>query len=311
MNHQNSHSILPLVSVIIPFFNNHDEVVRVEKKLREQSYPQNRFEVIFIDNGSIRPFEFPDYFFERNILLGETNYLNSPYSARNRGIEASKGEIIAFVDANSLPQESWLEEGVGCLQHSDRDLVGGNVAFDFQGRVTAGKVADALTSINMEKAIRERGAAYTANLFVRKKVFDEVGLFEEGVRSGGDVRWTLQAKQHGFQIDYCKSAVVKKYARSTKELYRKKIRTGKGYYQTWKLEPEEERRAWFYNFFRSLKPPTFSKMRNINSDNYSNEYNLTKPAVWFHIYVLGITEQIAFISEYFRNKGGKKNNVRI
>lgn len=298
MNHAVHKPDWPFVSVIIPFYNNQNEVIRIEEALRHQSYPANQTEFIFIDNGSDNLLSFPESFLSRNILLEENKHPNSPYSARNRGIEESIGEGIVFVDANSIPEETWLENGVSSLLNFDSDLVGGNVQFDFQGKITAGKIVDALTSINMEKAIHERGAAYTANLFVKREVFEKVGLFEEGVRSGGDVRWTFKAKEHGFTITYCEDAVVSKYARSVKALYRKKIRTGKGYYHTWKGEPE--RRIWFYNFFRSLKPPTLSKIRKLNPGRYEAKFDNYLIGVWFHLYVSGIVQQVSFIFEYLR-----------
>lgn len=307
MNQIKSQSNHPFVSVVIPFFNNQEEVVQVEKSLQKQTYPVDKFEIIFINNGSTRSFKFSESFLERSILLKEDEYLNSPYSARNRGVEVSKGEIVAFIDANSTPEENWLEEGVRCFENSESDLIGGSVEFDFQNSVTAGKIVDALTSITMQKAIQERGAAYTANLFVKKQVFEEVGLFEEGVRSGGDVRWTLKAKELGFKIVYCKSAMVKKYARSAKELYRKKIRTGRGYYHSWKQEPENERRSWFYNLMRSLKPPTLSKIKQMNPDRYHKEFDKKLVSIWFHVYASGILEQLAFLSAFFKkNEFNKK-----
>ncbi len=299
MDQQELNNQFPFVSVIIPFFNNQEEVIRIEKALRKQSYRLDRFEIIFIDNGSTKPFKFTESFISRNILLEEHDYSNSPYSARNRGIEQSKGEIVVFVDANSMPEKTWLKEGIVCLLTSNTDLVGGNVQFDFQGQITAGKIVDALTSINMEKSIRERSVAYTANLFVKKNLFDEVGLFEEGVRSGGDVRWTLKAKENGYTITYCKNAVVRKYARSAGKLYQKRIRTGKGYFYTWKNEPD--RRVWFYNLLRSLKPPSFSKIKKMNSGRYKAGFDNYLFGVWFHLYASGILEQLAFISEYFRS----------
>lgn len=307
MSQQNPNSNLPFVSVIIPFLNNHVEVVRIEKYLRNQTYPADRFEIIFIDNGSTKSFKFPKSFSDRNNLFTEEEHLNSPYSARNRGIEKASGEVLAFIDANSTPQEAWLEMGIDCLKHSGSDLVGGNVQFDFKNRVTAAKIVDALTSINMQKAIEERGAAYTANLFVKKEVFDSVGLFEEGVRSGGDVRWTLKAKEQGFTISYCKSSIVEKFARPAKELYRKKIRTGKGYYYSWKQEPN--RKIWFYNFFRSLKPPSLSKIRNLNPDRYQAEFDKKTIGIWLHLYASGIMEQLAFVSEYLGAKLGSNKEA--
>lgn len=298
MNQQEGNNPWPFVSVIIPFYNNQDEVLEIEKNLRNQTYPSDQVELIFIDNGSDNLFSFPESFLSQHLLLDESDHPNSPYSARNRGIEQASGEIIVFLDANSAPEKNWLKEGVTCLLESNADLAGGNVRFDFQNQITAGKIVDALTSINMKKAIQERGAAYTANLFVKKKVFEEVGLFEEGVRSGGDVRWTFKAKEDGYSIIYCAGTMVRKFARSAGKLYQKRIRTGKGYVYTWKDEPE--RRIWFYNFLRSLKPPSASKIKKLNPDRYEKEFDNYSFGVWFHLYASGIVEQVAFISEYVR-----------
>jgi glycosyltransferase AglE len=131
-----------------------------------------------IDNGSEKEHQFSDSFLDDVTLLYETDHMNSPYSARNRGIEASNGEVIAFIDANSRPDSNWLMEGIQCMMKSGSDLAGGNVKFDFGGKPDASKQVDALTSINNKKSIEDRGAAYTANLFVKKKVFEETGLFK-------------------------------------------------------------------------------------------------------------------------------------
>lgn len=302
MSQNDFQSEWPSVSVIIPFYNNQDQVVRIEEHLRNQTYPESNVEVIFVDNGSEKAFQFRESFLKRNILLTEKKYLNSPYSARNRGVEAAKGELIVFVDANSTPENDWLKHGVKCLRDSGCDLIGGNVLFDFQYDLTAAKIVDSLTSIQMKNAIGERGVAYTANLFVKRDVFDRIGLFEEGVRSGGDVRWTLKAKNYKYNIGYCSTAVVKKYARSAKELYHKKLRTGKGYYYTWIKEPKTERKPWYYNFFRSLKPPSFSKIRELNPERYRKEFDQKLGLIWIHFYALGILEQVAFISEFIRGR---------
>lgn len=301
MEKENLPTNRPFVSLIIPFYNNQEEVLRIEKFLHDQTYPSDRFEILFIDNGSENDFQFSKSFLERNILLEEKEHPDSPYSARNRGVEKAKGEILVFIDANSFPEDNWLEKGVGFLQNSEYDLVGGKVDFDFQGKVTAGKIVDTLTSINMKRAVQSRSVAYTANLFVQRKVFDQVGLFEEGIRSGGDTRWTLKAKKAGFVVGYCKMAVVKKYARPVKQLYQKKIRTGKGYYYFWKSEPVEQRTPAFYNLLRSLKPPTFSKIRKLCPDRYRKEFDQKLVLVWFHLYASTILGQLAFISEYLKS----------
>jgi len=298
---------LPDVSIIIPFQDNFEDVIQIKKELDKQTYPKEKVEVFLIDNGSEKEHQFSDTFLGEVTLLYESDQKNSPYSARNRGLEASNGEVIAFIDANSQPDTNWLFEGIRCLLNSGSDMAGGNVKFDFGGKPDASKRVDALTSINNKKSIEERGAAYTANLFVNKNVFDKTGLFEEGVRSGGDVRFTLRAKEAGFSISYCPNAVVWKKARPMKELYRKKIRTGRGYFYSWRKE--KEKTIWFYNFFRSLKPPEFSRINSEYYERYNEHITDKKFAVWFQVYASGIVEQIAFLTEYLRYNLGSQRDI--
>lgn len=290
----------PGVSVIIPFKNNHDEVVQIVGQIIAQDYPEDRLEIICIDNGSDVQNSIPEELKKRFRLLQEYDYPNSPYSARNRGIEASIGDVLVFVDANSeIRSPNWLSSGLECMEEQSAAIAAGKVSFDFGENITAAGIADALTSIKMKQAVEERGVAYTANLFIKKELFEKVGLFEEGTRSGGDVRWTLKASEMGYKPVYCTAAEVFKKARSTKAYYNKKMRTGRGYYHTWKKEVQNEH--WGVNLIRSLKPPSFA-IKKLNPERYQAEFNSKKPVVWFHQYLSRILEQLSFVREYFRNK---------
>jgi len=284
----------PFLSVIIPYQDNLNEVLDIILSIESQSYPSDKIEILLIYNSSFEGLDRNSIPTNDEIqikLIEEKKYLKSPYSARNRGLEKAKGDIIVFIDANSTPDKYWLENGIKFLLEMRYDLVAGRVDFDFGKNITAAKVVDSLTSIDMKKAVEERGVAYTANLFVKKDVFKNVGLFEEKTRSGGDVRLTKKAKQAGYNIGFCDNAVVWKKARNLKRLYQKKIRTGRGYFYTWK--DDEEKRIWFYNLLRSFKPPS-SKRYTLSHDKVSST------TIWLHLYLVGITEQIAFVTEYVR-----------
>ena len=294
------------VSVIIPFVDNHEDVLQFKSRLDQQTYPKEFTEIIFVDNGSKRNIAFPEEFLHDVIVIREFENLNSPYSARNRGIEIAKGEVLVFVDANSRPDPDWLEKGLMCMKESGSEITAGDVQFYLGDSPPAAHIADALTSIHMEKAVLERGVAYTANLFIRKETMESVGFFEERTRSGGDVRWCMRANEKGFRISFCKESVVYKFPRSLKNLLIKKIRTGKGYFYTWKDETDKP--IWFYNFFRSLKPPSLSKWNHDKMRKKAiDSGNRTK--VRLILYMIGIVEQISFISEYLRYNLGSQRDI--
>lgn len=226
---------LPSVSVIIPVYNDAQRLQQTLEALCAQTYPSARYEVIVVDNGSTDESVEVARRFSEVTALSETRHTASPYSARNRGIEAARGEVIALLDATCVPDEKWIDQGIQCLTGNAADLVGGEVRFVFQDDPTAGELFDALVNIRMKESI-ERGKAKTANLFVRREMFDTLGLFPEGLRSGGDVRWTRQAVNEGHVLAFCEGAVVYKSARTIWPLLRKQWRVAKAQPDIWRKE---------------------------------------------------------------------------
>lgn len=213
-------------SIIIPVYNDAEDLRLVLYAIEKQISPKKSFEAFVVDNGSsdnsvevAKSFSFVD------VILEHKN-LNSPYSCRNRGIEKASGDIIVLLDASCKPVKNWLISALTCFEETDADIIGGDVRFDFKKNVTGGKIYDSITNIRMQESIEEKGVAKTANLFIRKEVFEKTGVFPEGLRSGGDVRWTSKATSQGNKLEFCKDAVVYKTARSFLELLKKQWRVG-------------------------------------------------------------------------------------
>jgi len=109
----------PLVSVIIPVYNDPDGIRRCFEALRKQSYPTERFEILAVDNGSTDDTRAVI----QDALAGVPNgYLlvedeiQGSYAARNAGIERATGEVLAFTDADCTPAPTWIESGVKTLR---------------------------------------------------------------------------------------------------------------------------------------------------------------------------------------------------
>ena len=85
----------------------------------------------------------------------------------------------------------------------------------------------------------------TGNLFVRRKVFDEVGLFDAELISHEDSEWGLRATRAGKGLGYAPEAVVYHRARtSLASLVRKWIRTEYGAAQVWRRHGLFELHLW-------------------------------------------------------------------
>lgn len=214
------------VSIIITSFNDKLYLNRTLNSIYSQIEDPSKIEVIVADNGSTDGSVQSLESFKDVIIIVEKDNLKSPYSCRNRGIEIAQGKVIILLDSTCVPGSTWLKSGLQALANDNTDLVGGKVLFDFEGKLTAGKIYDSITNVRMKESIEIKKVAKAGNLFIKRNVFDVVGVFPEGLRSGGDVRWTHKVTQLGFHLVYSPDAIVYKPARTYLELLRKQWRVG-------------------------------------------------------------------------------------
>jgi len=238
------------ISIIIPHYNNNNRLKKTLESISEQINTRPDVEVIVVDNASDNPpgILVQDFGFR---YLSETKYKNSPYSARNRGIEVAKGEIIILLDASCVPQPNWLKNGLMHLKRFDADIVSANIVYEYSSQKPGiAEIWDATFGVNVKIAIVKHKYAPGGCLFVKRAVFDKLGKFEEGIRSGGDFSFTNQAVLNGMSLLFCEDAVVKYPAKKFPELTRKAIRVGKGQIGIW----IKSGKFWKYFTKSILKP---------------------------------------------------------
>jgi glycosyltransferase involved in cell wall biosynthesis len=219
------------VSVVVPVFESPDRIRECIEALLRQTYPRHLVELLIVDNGSRDTTREVIRSYPVNLVLEDS--VRSPYAARNVGIARSSGDVVAMTDANCVPAPEWLENGVRALVEGDADLAGGRVTFTFPGSPSVGELTDALINVDVEESIRSLRACMTGNLFVRRAVFDGVGLFEADLRSGGDMRWTRRATDAGHRLVYAPAAEVGYPARPLGPLLKKQYRVGRGVPGVW------------------------------------------------------------------------------
>lgn len=265
----------PYISVIIPVFNNSHNLSRTLQSLSMQTHPSIQFEVIVIDNGSNdNPKAIVEKFGVK--YIEEYLYMGSPYSARNRGIEAAKGDVIALLDTTCTVVPTWITSGLEAIQ-SGSDLVGGDVVFDIDDSSNIGEIYDSLINIRMKDSIQRRGVAKTTNLFVNKSVFETIGLFPEGIRSGADVSWSANAVKAGFKLSFSEEAKAIIQPRKLGPLIKKQYRVAKGQVAIWR-----EHGGFLKNFvkkgilcFLPPSPRRFTTMINETGEDFVKQKRFT------------------------------------
>ena len=252
---------LPFVSVIIPVFNDSARLKSCLQALEAQTYPQHLYEVIVIDNNSTEDIRAIATEFKR---VFDSESTPGSYAARNKGISLAKGDIFAFIDSDCLPVAQWIEQGIKVLQAETADLVGGEVTFTFSPQKTLSEIYDSMTNMQIEQNIQERKVCKTANLFVQKYVFQSVGLFPNGLKSGGDVIWTKKATDIGFKLVYAAEAEVLHPARRLLPLLKKQYRVGRGQPHIWSKQGQTKKQM-LLKTINCFRPPSPREFRNLTN----------------------------------------------
>lgn len=204
----------PLVSVIIPV---RDDSVRLEsclEALARQENPGAAYEVLVIDNGSKDDpgsvvAQFPG-----------VRMLSEPHPgadrARNVGIRAARGAVLAFTDSDCIPHPDWIRCGVEALARlTTPGLVAGRIEVTARHpeAPTLAELHDLVLAFQQERCVRRSHYGATANILTRREVFEAVGPFREDY--GGDAEWGLRVYRSGRPVVYADDVRVAHPARDT------------------------------------------------------------------------------------------------
>ena len=188
----------PRVSVIVPVRDGRDDVLGLLAALERQTVGRESFEVVIGDDGSgdggVGDLATAD---------GHVRVLPGPprnsYAARNRAAGAARGSVLAFCDADCRPDPRWLEQGLRALEEAE--LAAGAIRFAIPERRTVWTLLDVETFKDHERQV-ENGNAETANLFVRREVFERLGGFDDSLPEHGDFDFALRAVGAGSRLAY-------------------------------------------------------------------------------------------------------------
>ncbi|MCH7964886.1 MAG: glycosyltransferase [Bacteroidetes bacterium] len=203
-----------LVSIIIPFRNESENIISNFKSIIGQNFPKEKYEVIYVDDSSTdNSFkilnEFPK---PKNIKVLSLPKDYSPNAHKKRairyGIENSAGEIIITTDADCVYAENWLSSMLSNID-DETGFISGPVEFlDDDGMFSklqklefAGLVIVGAGLIGIGKPT----ICNAANIAYRKKTYEEVnGFYDQMDLSSGDDELLMQkiAKDTKYKVKF-------------------------------------------------------------------------------------------------------------
>ena len=232
----------PPISVIVPHYRDLIGLDRCLEALQKQSIPSEDFEVIVADNNS------PEGEATISALINGRARLvvvteKGAGPARNGGVDAARGQVLAFTDSDCVPDERWLAEGVAGLK--PYDFVGGRVTVLVENlaRMTPVEAFERVFAFDFKTYITRKGFTGAGNMFCSKRMFEQVGGFRPAVSE--DLEWSLRARGMGFRLGYAPRAIVGHPARqSWAELRAKWARVNRETYLLYR-ERRAGRLQWF------------------------------------------------------------------
>jgi glycosyltransferase involved in cell wall biosynthesis len=242
----------PLVSVIIPHYNDTIRLGDCLRLLQEQTLPRPQFEIVVADNNSPCGLE------EVERICGTmARVVQAPIQgaglARNVAIAASRGSVLALTDSDCRPSRTWLERGIAAL--ASADIVGGRVDVDIkhESNPTAVEAFERVFAFNFKRYVEELGFCGAGNMFVTRAVFDRVGPFRAEVTE--DMDWGLRASAANFRWRYAPDVVISHPARRTWAEITQKLRRRSREDFVMALERPNGRLLWFLRSFAILASP--------------------------------------------------------
>jgi glycosyltransferase involved in cell wall biosynthesis len=196
---------LPFVSVVVPVFNDPEGISATLDALVRQSYPTVRHEVVVVDSASTDRTktvvqEYSEAFDAVNLVVEDG--IQNPYAARNRGIRATSGSVLAFADANMVVGPRWIEGVARTMAASDVEYLACDVELFTLGEEGLIAKYTRLSTLDVERFLEEQLFAPTCCLVVRRRVFEELGTFDTRVGSGSDLEFGNRVHADGRRLEY-------------------------------------------------------------------------------------------------------------
>jgi len=199
----------PLVSVIVPVWNMERYVGEALRSVFAQTY--RPLEVIVVNDGSTDGSAHVARGFVEVILLDQAH--QGVAAARNLGLERSRGELIAFLDADDLWEPEKLTLQVAWL--NDHPEVG-YVTAHFRNLLEEGVPRPGWIRQEQLDEVQQGGVP---NLVARRSVFDLAGRFDPAHRSGSDLDWVVRAKDAKVRGDVVPHVLLRRRIHRTNQSY--------------------------------------------------------------------------------------------
>lgn len=199
-----------VISIIIPTLNRKDSLKQTLLSLQNQNFLSSKYEIIICDD--IKSKDGTEELVKEYIKSHDLNIkyfkikpnLPGPAAARNFGVNKAEGKIIGFIDDDCIAFPDWISTAMEIYENQNVDIIQGMVL----PRYPEFKWSNLLKIPRGVIHTQDNGFYVTANLFVSKEIFIDVGGFEETLKWGEDTDLVYRLLKKGHNIFFSKSTRI-------------------------------------------------------------------------------------------------------
>lgn len=189
----------PSISVVICSYNSRRRINQALASLEAQDTVEP-FEVIVVDSGQDGTSDYLSSEYPWVRIVRSDRRLH-PGPARNRGVEAALGELVAFLPDDGIAEPDWLRRRIA-MHRQGYEAVGGAItsATPWHPVGAAGYFLEYSALIPSERVLAEQAIPHC--LSYRRGLFERLGPFPEDTDTGEDTLFNRRLVEHGVRIGF-------------------------------------------------------------------------------------------------------------
>lgn len=195
----------PFVSIVMPAYNEEKRINKCLSSIGDLKYPKEKIEIIVVDDGSHD--NTLDIAHKYHARVIRQNHLGCA-SARNRGAEYAKGELIGFIDADDICKSEWLSESIKFL--NDRQIGAVGCSHDLLNAERSDFVVISFKEKRYRHAISSEKTDHigASGCVIKKSVFQEVGGFNPRFTAAEDAEISHRIRKMGYELVLIKMPLI-------------------------------------------------------------------------------------------------------
>lgn len=218
------------ISIIIPVYKDLEGLKLTVSDLRKSNIPVD-FEIIICNDGANRLIS--DWLKDQGLKEIRISKQKGSYHARNQGIKQAKLKWLLFVDAGVRIKPNWYELINKKIERNS--YLAFDINLDIYTKTGLLKQYSQFVEFRCKTYWEQNHFGPTAFLLVEKRLFEETGLFNSDLLSGGDFEFGNRCWHAGFKMSFVENEHIFHEPRSLWAKYKKQVRVLQGIKQIKRL----------------------------------------------------------------------------